>query len=1244
MIILFEDFETQFTSLGLGVLSDAIEPLVNTTYDGTFTFTMKYPITGKKYKEIRVGRIVYCKANPFDEAQPFRIWSITRPINGIVTVDAYHISYDMNGIPVKPLDGKNLNEVLAQIQNETFDEEGNHVKYTIVDHKFIFSTNVTNTRTYKTTAPFNMRAILLGSDDSILSKYDAEIKFDKYRVYILQRLGANKGAKITYGHNMVDINHKTSDENLYTAVFPFYHSEKKSMETNSEDSFKKVYIVGSKPFQDGWLSYSKDGQPYHPVDEAPVQIDTEGEFYQKVYTWNTLYQCYEERVYNETVTLIQGVIEPTWISIDWSHFPAIICRAAAAGYFKKSTDTTWGDLKAVGDVIFEGSILNSGIIENLIIAYAEVIPTSGNKENVEVTEIIDVQLDGLTIPIETQDAKALTYDKILTLDLSSEFDEEPSKERLEAKAEEYIVKNKIGQLKHSTTVSFVDLRKTREEGVIYEHFDEIALGDTVRVIYEDLGVDVELRVKSTTYNPNTDEYTKVELGEIEKKLTDSTVQTGDNVSALTNDLGYATTQQVQKIIAETITAEFIQATNAQLSEAQIKQLQVERIECSGILEAIQFKLDKLIAKMLVAEDAEIKNTLTAGNIKVAGDIDVKSGTINIQDDEGNKFFNVDREGNLTANSVSITGGGIDINGFFTVDPDGTMMAANATIIGAIYATEGEIGGCEIRNGVLKIEQANIEGDIQANKMLVQRQRTVDETVVYDVIFSANADTCMVEMAGFTVEKLENIGYIKAGTIEHYGDDTTGHTGVYIGTDGIQLGTKFMVDPDGIVNAEAINIGGTLGQPNMYVANDGIIHAKDIDLTGGAIKIGGYTQDPTFSVNNDGEVIAKKMKITGGKISGDSTTTIEFPNFSLDTQGNMIARNAVINGEINATSGKIGCAVSYKIDTTKLKDWHNISNFIILTPDIYGNDASWMNFALYTWINFGGSMPTIINHNADYTKILVRIDCYTGNPSYGPIAYPPNPPTAGDYVHPNQLTLYLILQINPDTGEIVYNTYTPQMTYNDTMPHKNDVNMNFDKVGTCAYIGCNFVGNWTITKIITQYEISKYFLKDYVKSYISSGLYIASNTLYAEKITSGVPKNLIEINYGNTPEIIVRNRNNSNSVTISGDDVSIRGTNVKDKLTSIENKANRVWGARTNPPGTSYDFTLSFIGCPFSSSDNIAFNLTFVKKTSEPISDDDIWYVTGYSISNGTLYISVHVIDRNYGDDTNEWHVMVYKTS
>ena len=98
------------------------------------------------------------------------------------------------------------------------------------------------------------------------------------------------------------------------------------------------------------------------------------------------------------------------------------------------------------------------------------------------------------------------------------------------------------------------------------------------------------------------------------------------------------------------------------------------------------------------------------------------------------------------------------------------------------------------------------------------------------------------------------------------------------------------------------------------------------------------------------------------------------------------------------------------------------------------------------------------------------------------------------------------------------------------------------------------------------------------------------------------------------------------------------------MTAIETKANRVWGAKTNSPGTSYDFTLSFIECPFTSANNIAFNLTFVKKTSEPIEDDDIWYVTGYSISNGTLYISVHAIDRNYGDDTNEWHVLVYKTS
>lgn len=704
IIILYDESEELFTSLGLGVLNDCISCEVSESLNDSFELTLEYPIKGSNYSKIKIGRIIGAKPNPYDSIQPFRIASITKPINGIVTIMAYHLSYDMNGIPCKAIDAASLSETLVKIKENC-----------LIENNFTFKTDVQFSRKFKTSAPYNVRALLMGDEEeSLIGIYNAELKFDKYSVYLYSKRGKNRGARVCYGNNMIDLTHESTNERLYNGVFPYYHTETETTETSSSDSFTKTYIVGSKPFQDGWLSFSKNGEAYHPVDSTPVQIDTEGEYYEKVYSWNSTYQKYEEKIYNATVTIMEGVIEPSWIVIDWSTFPVIVCRANAKGYFKLATETDWGEIKGVGDVIFQGNILTSGLTNmasNMIIGYSEVLPPNHTSTSQTSVSSVDVVLDDPIIWLNTTDAKTMKYNRVLSLDLTSEFEEQPTQDKLKAKAEEYINKNLVGTAKYSTTVSFVDLSSTTDAEK-YTNFDHVEIGDTVKVIYKDLGVDVDLRVISATYDAITDNYISVELGEKPDKFSASSIQNGDNISSLSNDVGYADITTVHKLIADTVTADYIQAVNASMSNAQIKFLEVAKISCSGIFEASQLVLDEIVARMLTAENAKISQTLEAGEIKVAGDISIKSGSINITSDDNNTSFIVDRDGNVTANSIQITGGTISIvsdNGTtFEVEPDGTLYANSAKIEGEIVATSGVIGGCKIEDGILIVESANIE--------------------------------------------------------------------------------------------------------------------------------------------------------------------------------------------------------------------------------------------------------------------------------------------------------------------------------------------------------------------------------------------------------------------------------------------------------------------------------------------------------------------------------------------------------
>lgn len=911
MIILFDEDEILFSSLGLGTLKDAISCKVTESLNDEYYLEMDYPIDGNNFSKIDINKIIYCRPNPYSNMQPFRIYSISKPIDGIVTVSAYHISYDMNGIAVNPIYGVNLRDTLDKIQNGV-----------ITKSNFKFYTDTNSGKTFKTSSPYNMRALVMGSDDSILEKYECEVKFDKFNVHILAHRGTNRGAEVRYAKNLTDLKHNISYDNLYSGVYPYYHKESTSVNSSSiSDGFKQVYIVGSKPYQDGWLSYTSGGEPYHPVDTSPVQIATEGDYNQKVYVWNPTVQRYEEKLYNQTVTLIEGVLSPDWIYIDWSKVPNIVCKANVDGYFKSPTDTEWS-YKHKGDVIFEGNIAKvaSDITSNLILYFSEVIPTASSATTDEETSVTHIELKDKIMPLDTPEAKAMKHERILMLDLSSEFNDEdtPDEEKLKSKANEYIEKNKIGKLKFDTDVSFVDLSST-PNGAQYKNLEKVELGDTVKVIYEDLGINLELRVISTEFDAMSNTYSKVELGEKSDKLSANSIQNGDDVSSLTNDVGYTDVSTVNKLIAKMVTADYIQAKNAKLSTAQITELETARINCTGILEATQLELDNLVAKMLTAENAAIANELKAGTVTVAGDITVNSGSISITN--GEKVFNVTRDGDLTANSVNITGGNLAIADSFEVTNDGILTAVGADIQGSIKATSGEIGGFTI--GESAIYNTITAFDDESSRGVYLGVDGIKLGSKFKVDNSGKLYASETELSGSITATSGSIG---GATIDN-GVLKIGSANI---TD-INVGNKFIVAANGSTTIQNEKSGSE--EAYIKLASDGTISISNADVAGKITatsgEIGGFTIKDSYMYN--GEVTdfntkydEEKSGVFFGKdgirigstykLTAKGATSVG-ENYGLDSNGNMVAKNAYVQGRIEAEEGFIG--QKYDVDGTEI---------------------------------------------------------------------------------------------------------------------------------------------------------------------------------------------------------------------------------------------------------------------------------------------------------------------------------------
>lgn len=210
--ILFPSYETAFTSQGLGALSDAISCVVREERNGEYELTMEYPVGGIHYDEIGDRCIIFAKPSPYRNPQPFRIYSVEVNINGIATIHAHHLSYDLSGIAVSPFNATSCATALSGL-----------ISHSVVDNPFTAWTDKAVDGTYKLTAPNSFRACLGGQENSILDVYGkGEYEFDTFDIKLHTNRGSDNGVLIAYGKNLTDFNMEKNLENVTTAVYPYW--------------------------------------------------------------------------------------------------------------------------------------------------------------------------------------------------------------------------------------------------------------------------------------------------------------------------------------------------------------------------------------------------------------------------------------------------------------------------------------------------------------------------------------------------------------------------------------------------------------------------------------------------------------------------------------------------------------------------------------------------------------------------------------------------------------------------------------------------------------------------------------------------------------------------------------------------------------------------------------------------------------------------------------------------------------
>nr|WP_319218574.1 phage tail spike protein [uncultured Trichococcus sp.] len=212
--VLYKANETDFNTLGLGVLRDAISPLVTEERNGQFELAMSYPVDGALFGEIQNDRIIKADAGQKLKAQRFKIIRITKPAGGIVKVYAEHVSYLSQDLALKPSVSFNGNatQALTSWKNNIVDE-----------HPFTIFSDVQTTGSgiWTIDKVENARRALGGVTGSILDTYGGEYRFDNHHIGLYANRGSDSGALIAYGKNLTDIEQEEEIANTYTSIYPY---------------------------------------------------------------------------------------------------------------------------------------------------------------------------------------------------------------------------------------------------------------------------------------------------------------------------------------------------------------------------------------------------------------------------------------------------------------------------------------------------------------------------------------------------------------------------------------------------------------------------------------------------------------------------------------------------------------------------------------------------------------------------------------------------------------------------------------------------------------------------------------------------------------------------------------------------------------------------------------------------------------------------------------------------------------
>lgn len=196
-------------TLELGtILRDTISCVIREERNGAYELTLTYPMGGYGLDLFEPNKVIVARINDEGDTDMFRIYSVVSQSEGIVTVSARHISYDLSGVFQANLD---LGLRTAQ----------SAIDRLVSPYGFAGESDITGTKSMAIGQPTSVRALLGGVEGSVLDTYGGEYKFYRRTVNLLSARGQDNGVVVSYGKNITSIQTEVNGEGTFNRLLPY---------------------------------------------------------------------------------------------------------------------------------------------------------------------------------------------------------------------------------------------------------------------------------------------------------------------------------------------------------------------------------------------------------------------------------------------------------------------------------------------------------------------------------------------------------------------------------------------------------------------------------------------------------------------------------------------------------------------------------------------------------------------------------------------------------------------------------------------------------------------------------------------------------------------------------------------------------------------------------------------------------------------------------------------------------------